>query len=121
MVAARRTLHDARLVGRKLERVLANFHVHLVGEGNTLEKLLNWSRRASDRAEDGASLRWIGSRHDQGRPLNRNRLDGGHTQVSGNGSWKKVWYMLLLLSYSPHPRRCSSTLATTSWYLGISC
>lgn len=59
----RLALHNSRLVGRELDGVLSNFHMHLVGEGDALEQLLNWSSRAGDRSKERASLSGIGSGH----------------------------------------------------------
>lgn len=63
-IQTRPTLHDARLVGRKLDVILSDLDVDFVGEGNTLQQLLNWSCGAGDRAKDGPCLSAIGRRHD---------------------------------------------------------
>lgn len=38
-----RALHDPRLVGRDLDFIFANLHMNFVGEGYTLEELLDRS------------------------------------------------------------------------------
>lgn len=43
MSAILRALHDPRLIGRNLDLIFANLHVDFVGEGDTLEELLNRS------------------------------------------------------------------------------